>query len=323
MKPEQARDEIARRTVVNRQLVTLAKAFLLSSDRPCQFEPDVLMAEFAKLQGFEKTQEMVLHPSLDLETNLNRVAGFVSCSIAVIQALWELIGAGHYMAYGNVTSIVPHQSWTDVVPGSGGQRAGWSFPEFTHVVPNRAMRSAYWRSQAREDITDPDIFVLEAGVEGADPEVVEALRDAVGCLQAELHRPAVTLLGKAMEGAWIELGIALVGTLPNDATDYGDSFVEEMKGEGWSIARKIREVRTLYARRDLLGAIIKASGIRPRELDSAVVWSDVVREARNAIHFGGRPSTDNSYEKTVVLFLEGAKVLGMMYGIKRVASERA
>jgi hypothetical protein len=155
-------------------------------------------------------------------------------------------------------------------------------------------------------------------LEGAHSEVIEAVRDAVLCLRESLYRPAVTQLGKAMEGAWIELGLALAKTLP--AADPVRQKVEEnMKDDDRSIAKKITDVRDFYSRRDLLGTVIKQAGVRPEELNSVIVWADVVREARNAIHFGAAPVVANTYEKVVVLFLDGAKSLNLMYVVKRVA----
>jgi hypothetical protein len=96
-----------------------------------------------------------------------------------------------------------------------------------------------------------------------------------------------------------------------------------MRDDDRSIAKKITDVRDFYSRRDLLGTVIKQAGIRPEELNSIVVWADVVREARNAIHFGAAPVVANTYEKVVVLFLDGAKNLSLIYTIKRAADALA
>ena len=96
-----------------------------------------------------------------------------------------------------------------------------------------------------------------------------------------------------------------------------------MKDDDRSIAKKITDVRDFYSRRDLLGTVIRQAGVRPEELGSVIVWADVVREARNAIHFGAVPAIANTYEKVVVLFLDGAKNLSLMYTIKRAADSVA
>ena len=78
----------------------------------------------------------------------------------------------------------------------------------------------------------PTCILLESGVEGADDEIAEALIDTVRCLRNELYRPAVTMLGKAMEGAWIELGVSLAKAMPGevDASKFEDVMVDENTG---------------------------------------------------------------------------------------------
>ena len=129
------------------------------------------------------------------------------------------------------------------------------------------------------------------------------------------------MLGKAMEGAWIELGIALGRATSDDAMR--SSILKLMSDEDQSIAKKIDRVLKFYDRRDLFADIATSSGIRPRELRNVFVWSDVLREARNAIHFGTNPAAANTYEKAVVLFLEGSNSFAKMYQIKKAADERA
>ena len=65
--------------------------------------------------------------------------------------------------------------------------------------------------------------------------------------------------------------------------------------------------------------IIKEAEILPSAIDSIIVWSEVLREARNAIHFGAKPTIPNSYEKVSVLLIDGAKNFSVMYKIKSIA----
>ena len=162
--------------------------------------------------------------------------------------------------------------------------------------------------------------MVEAGIEDAHPEVAEALQDAVACFRHDLYRPTVVMLGKAMEGAWIELGCALARCcLPGTEADKVEA---QLKSDG-ILVRKIQKVVKLYERTDLTQSVVQRSGVRPVELDSVVVWSDVLREARNAIHFGASPSMPNTYEKVAVLLLEAAASLKKMYRVKVAAEQLA
>lgn len=322
MRENEAREALLERCVVTRQLVTLAKAFLLSPDLPNRFKVEEVAGQFAKKQGFEEVRQVFLHETIDPEPYIANAASHITCTLALNQAVWELIHSGYYMPCGEFKNEEPRQGWTTIIPGSGGHSGGWTFPELTVVFPAQGVvRSPAWRSHKPEPVTDPDMFVLEAGVEGADPEVIEALQDAVRCLRHGLYRPAVTLLGKAMEGAWIEMGIALASSLPQEANALRDKMLNTMKDENIGVAKKIAEVRKTWERNDLLRPVHKASDVRSQDLDSAVLWSDVVRDARNAIHFGAKPATANNYEKTVVLFLHAAKSLGLIYQVKRSAEQ--
>lgn len=318
----EARQQVLNQIRISRQLVTLAKSFLMQTDCPPEFSPEDLGTRFAKGQGYDKIEHVVLHPSVDVERQLLQVAGRLSCELAFGHALRNLVSANYYMASSPLRVVEPSQEWTTLVPGGSGHSSGWRFEELRHVLPERVLRSPLFQLLATERFTDPDLFALDAGLEGAHSEVVEAVRDAVLCLRESLYRPAVAQLGKAVEGAWIELGLALAKTLP--AGDPVRQKVEDnMKDDDRSIAKKITDVRDFYSRRDLLGTVIKQAGVRPEELNSVIVWADVVREARNAIHFGAAPAVANTYEKVVVLFLDGAKSLSLVYVIKRAADTLA
>jgi hypothetical protein len=301
------------------QLVTLAKAFLMSSQiTQGHHETSTLIRQFAKLQGHEVIQEVVINAAVDPEPYLSGAAGYLSCELALSQALWELVHLGYFMYQGSPRTQQVSQPWTSIFEQSGGTRASWHFEDLGYAVPGRVFVTPFWRYNTADAITDPDLFILESGMQGADPEIVEALRDAVLCLRHGLYRPAVTMLGKAMEGAWIEFGVALLAAVRDDTGFDHDDFSEMIEGDS-SIAKKITEVFDLYGSKNALNHVVKASKIRPVELKSAVIWSDVVREARNSIHFGVKPTMANSYEKVVALFLEGSRSLGLLYKITNVA----
>lgn len=321
MNEGEARSEIFRRATPTRQVVSLAKARLLSDKTPYAFLGREFLRQFAEDQGYGQPEHVQLNPRADSEPDIARAAGFLRCTLAGAQALWELINAGRFMFDGTVRKETPSQSWTTVLANSGGNTASWSFEEANYALPDHIFRSPLSGHADFESILDPDIFALEAGVAGAHSEVIEALQDAVRCLRAELYRPAIVMLGKAMEGAWIELGIALGRATSDDAMR--SSILKLMSDEDQSIAKKIDRVLKFYDRRDLFADIATSSGIRPRELRNVFVWSDVLREARNAIHFGTNPAAANTYEKAVVLFLEGSNSFAKMYQIKKAADERA
>lgn len=321
MTADEAKAEILQRVVVTRQNVTLAKSFLQRLQDIGPHDPFILMNQFSKQQGYQLPDKIVLHPSVDPEPPLRQTSGYFACVLAFTEAIWALIHQGYFLCMDNPRAWDAHQEWTTVVPGQGGTSAVWSFPEYSIELPHKIVLAPSYRHERPQPMTDPDLFVLEARIENADPEIIEALKDAVRCFRHELYRPAVTMLGKAMEGAWIELGCSLARTVPAEGGFNKDKFVDIMSDDNTGIATKIQKVRDLYNQKNLIGHVIKQCGISPKELDNIIIWSDVLRESRNAIHFGVKPTIENSYEKVAVLFIDGAKNLAIMYKIKRIVDD--
>ena len=321
MTADEAKAEILKRVVVTRQHVTLAKSFLQSLPAIGPHDPFILMNQFSKQQGYQLPEKIVLHPSVNSEQPLRQTSGYFVCVLALAEAIWALIHQGYFLYMGNLQAWEAHQEWTTVVPGQGGMSSGWSFPEYAVELPHRIVLAPSYRHECPQPMTDPDLFVLEAGINNADPEIVEALQDAVRCFRHELYRPAVTMLGKAMEGAWIELGCSLARAVSTKGGFNKEKFMDTMSDDNTGIATKIQKVRNLYNQKDLTDHVVKQCGISPKELDNIIIWSDVLRESRNAIHFGVKPTIENSYEKVAVLFIDGAKNLAIMYKIKRIADE--
>ena len=128
------------------------------------------------------------------------------------------------------------------------------------------------------------------------------------------------MLGKAMEGAWIEVGCSIAKASLLEDEKKG-RIIQKLQDDSESVPAKIKQVLDLYKNKDLSRGIIKAAEILPSSIESIVVWSNVLREARNAIHFGVKPTIPNSYEKVSVLLIDGAHNFSLMYRIKRVSDE--
>ena len=59
------------------------------------------------------------------------------------------------------------------------------------------------------------------------------------------------------------------------------------------------------------------AGVPAAQPRAAYVWSDEVREARNAIHFNNPGTLANSYDKVAVLLLGAQKNLPIIYSVVR------
>lgn len=312
---QQYQERIENEVVVTRHEVALAKGFLCGVRDASEHESSRLMAEYESNRGVQMPSPVLLHPSVDVEGQLEQVVGYIRCYLAFVEALWSLVYQGRFLASDGfeVTRLdVPH---TDVIPGSGGSSGSWRFSSFDLAMPRTVVLAPSYRHDQSQFLSDPDVFALEAGIDGADDEVVEAAHDAVRCYRADLYRASATMLGKAMEGAWIELGWTLANAMPDEAPSKKDKTIEAILDEKVPLAAKIGKITSLYAEEATFGELRRAAGIRPGELNGPVVWSNAVREARNAIHFGVRPAPPNTYEKVGLLLIEGANSLKTLYRI--------
>jgi hypothetical protein len=322
MRPEEAEKLFKSSIIVHRQDITLAKDFLLKLPRSEKHRFDDLLSRFSRLRGFNPPQRISLRPDLD-KSGFTQAIGDLISKFALAEATWGLIHDGILMHSGQVTQLSTQVQWTTVVDGSGNS-GGWSFDEYTTYVPVNFSFTPSHRVVTNEEVlTDPDLFIMEAGIDGADPEISEAVEDSVRCFRNNLYRASAILLGKAMEGAWIELGLAFAKAIPTD-TDFKVSKFTEMISDDSPLAKKLDEIKKLYTnRKELVAQILKNAEVRPSDLDQILIWSEVLRDARNAIHFGAKPSIPNSYEKVAVLLLAGAKSLSTLYRIKRFANHRS
>jgi hypothetical protein len=86
------------------------------------------------------------------------------------------------------------------------------------------------------------------------------------------------------------------------------------------LARKLAEIRRVYSDKTLAGKALNDAQMRASDLEEILVWSEILRDARNAIHFGVKPAIPNSYEKVAVLLLAGGKYLPILYRMKQTHS---
>ena len=94
-----------------------------------------------------------------------------------------------------------------------------------------------------------------------------------------------------------------------------------MKADQPGIARKMSDILSLYENGDLVREIRSRAGVNAAQLKTAYVWSDEVREARNAIHFNNPGTLANSYDKVAVLLLGAQKNLPSIYAIAQAAGK--
>jgi hypothetical protein len=315
MNAGEAEARIRSRVSVTPQRVVVAKAIAFGAAISTVTCDDVLAAVYQANQVVVP-RPVVLHETVDTDAMLIKVADAISWRLATIEALWSLVHSGLLIAMGDVRTQSATMDWTTVVPGSGGTSAGWQFEDYALPVPSRVRRSPSALNSPDQFLSEPDLYLNALGVPAMHAEVSGAFSEAVKCFRAELFTAALAMLGKASEGAWLELGASLIAAIPkSDETKYTKqrSILEDpMMGT----YRRIEAVLTVFDHQELFGAASKSAGVRLQELRAVSVWSDTVRDSRNTIHFNVAPTTPNTYEKVAALLLGAVPYIRTLYQVK-------
>jgi hypothetical protein len=313
MSPDDAVREINRQIEVRPSMVMIAKAIMAASAGDSS-SSDNLIDEVLGRNDARLVTPVPIYDSGDTLRICKGVATWISWTLAASEAIWGLIGTGVFFpspehSQPRIRTI----GWTTAPPGGSGMSAGWQQFEARNIsVPNRITRAPSYGANSSV-LSDPDLYMATLSNLPIHQEVTNALREAVLCFRHELYSAAVAMLGKASEGAWIELGESLLQALDEEDTHHFENQRNVLNNSSAGTPQKIEAVTRIFARQDFLGWISETTGIRPKELGPVVQWSNVVRDARNTVHFGVAASTSNDYEKVAVLFLSAVSNLKVIY----------
>jgi hypothetical protein len=307
---EQIYKKILDSVTVSSHMIALAKSFLLNENN-FFIETNQKCKEFVEKQNYSLPKQFVFNTEEEIESQIKNIIGYFSYSIAFCESVHALIHEGFFLPRSsNSISFDRSISWT-----TGRNSSGWSFKEFYMHMPVDLVRTISTRINVNNIISDPDIYILDLGIDNAHNEVNDALRDSIKCFKNDLYHPSIIMLCKAVEGAWIELGISLTESVRDRKQD-AEHFIERLIGQE-SIAWKVNEIVKLYERQDWFKQIKKDSRIDLNLIREGQNWTDLLRDARNAIHYGVQPSTPNTYDKASILLLGAIKHLRTIYQLKR------
>ena len=205
--------------------------------------------------------------------------------------------------------------YTTNIQGSGTS-GGLNINNLALPVPVSILLPPSISKGERQTLTDPDLFLHSLEISNIDKEVEESLLESVRCFKHELFLACLAMLGRASEGAWIELGLKLCATTPSSAAIAINKIRERLEDPFVGIGKKIIETKQLYQRADIFDNLHKACGVKPQDLNNVAVWADAVRESRNSVHYGAEPSMPNTYEKIAALLIGAVPHLRMLYRIR-------
>ena len=313
MNEDQARKSLESQIRVTPQQVTIAKGHIINN-----FNTDtsaVILSLLKSVDAFAP-QKLIIHLTINTEESIRSVAQTLSWTLAGSEAIWGLISSGLlFPATSDLRSLVPNVSYTTVVQGSGNT-GGLRLDHLSLPIPSSILLPPSISRGERQTLSDPDLFLHTLGIPNIDKEVEESLRESVRCFKHELFLACLAMLGRASEGAWIELGLTLC-SIAAPTTQINTKYIKEKLEDPFvGIGKKILETAQLYRRADIFDNLHKTCGVKPQDLNNVIVWADAVRESRNSVHYGAEPSMPNTYEKIAALLIGGVPHLRLLYRIR-------
>jgi hypothetical protein len=309
MTRDEAERYVEERVRVARPRIVAAKRYLLSlgNGRIDVLAQSAVWAELAAPGALTR-------PSLqsdDAPKQLELVSNCISERLAIGAAAWELVRAGLMFQCGTQATHVIGWEFTD-----GGYSGGFSFKErFMMPYPEGIIRPS-WHDLA-SDLFDGDLYLQHFESGHLNRNVAEAVRLSLACFRNELYVPCVAMLGAASEGAWFEAGTALAKRFPSESL--AGKLLHTMQDVRASTREKIERVTHLYDQ-PYCRPIHQESGVDNRRLTEIQRWSDQIRESRNVLHWGSRPSVPNSYEKVAILLMDAVAELNDLNRVRATCS---
>lgn len=305
----QLKNEIARQISVSRHDVLLAKELLINCEVN-NINVYQMMKTFIQNQNIKEPAHFLLKGNE--EENLQVTVRYISIHLAYCEAVWSLIMSNAFIIETMEPSI-PLSTTVQISCYDQFQTTYLEFEELAIRLPFNIHRAFSMRQSAKETylFTEPDLLLFK-DFPNVDEEMKEAFRDSLKCFNNELYRPAIVMAVTALEGAWIQLGLALY-KLAKVQHGYNETKYEEqinfLKGVA-SITRKVDDIDKLYSgHTDWFKNIAQKTGISHKHLAKVKDWSNNVLVNRNSVHYGVDPVNELKYEAVYTQLLSFKKYI--------------
>ena len=283
-------------TMIRREDVARAKEFILK-------EPvgstDELVDRWLKAQQVDTT-EMVDYYASECEDLARRIGRMYSVRLAFYQAVWELVTSGDIVPLGQPQEWGPRLGYK-TSHGSGGIPV----PELKYPYLTR-----YHRPRQDTASTDPDIFLQGIVSKTLHEGIREGIDQALGCFRRGLYMPATVMLAAATEATWTECSKAVAKKLGNSKLD---KLVNDPMS---SIAKIVVETRKSRLNMGDAKDLLMAAGQHISKVTEAEVWTNALRDRRNALHWGKAKSFIADHSETGTLLMAAPQHLGTLEAIR-------
>jgi hypothetical protein len=178
---------------------------------------------------------------------------------------------------------------------------------FTLTVPDKIVAL----DTAESFAADVDVFLNGSGCNQMHDGIIEAITSSLDCFRKGLYMPSTVMLAAAAEATWTECGAAVAKNLQ-------DRKLEALFADQYSsISKKVLELRKVLESPNAKPLLKSASQSIAKVLD-AEVWTTVLRDRRNALHWGKAKSFIAGHSETAVLLMAAPMHLGILESIRLV-----
>jgi len=315
MNEKEARELLINKISLTRQNITIAKANILELLEDRMDSHTLINQVLHKLEK-QLPEKIIIDGISNSIAFLDDAADAISWRVAISEAIWELI---HNNLIFPTISDLNENSFIlkyDIVYGSDTRYSGsLELKEYYIPIPRRVRKSILQKDKNSEFLVNPDLYLHNLDIPNIHPEVADSLHEAIKCFKHNLFTSSITMLGRASEGVWIELGSTLFYTLSENEFNQIAKHKNNFDNPAFGVGKKIEIITSLYERQDLLSNIAKKSGVSLPDLRQVATWSTTLQEARNIIHFGNTPSLPTTYEKVAVFLLDAVPHFRVLYKI--------
>lgn len=273
MKDKDIIERIKAATVVRREDIARAKDYVLKSPATVVLQ---IVNQWARENVAEPPDEINRHAA-NLEEELSTVGQTIGHQLSMIRAVCELVVSGDLVHAGSSVE------WKPRLPSmrDGGYVGKIDSPAADSFLEQCAAAHPNVISRPRSIegfSTDPDIFLAGVSVATLHPGVAEAVEQSLMCFRRGLYLPSIAMLAAAVEANWHECG----GTVHRETGDA--ALVKAMSDPLVGFGKLVSVIRGAIATAKGK-ALLEKARVSAIDVAGAEVWTTVLREKRNALHW--------------------------------------
>lgn len=300
MTPEEAPKFIRNSLSVLREDIARAKSYLVKHPTG---RAENLAGSWLKEQGIEQPGQI----NTDHDEQIQNIIRAYSLRKAFYQAVFELVASGEIILTEATTKFEPSLGFSQ---GGSSQFGMRSFTQAEKLDMGFAEPHSFQKISLPDDMpSDPDIFLDGINCASLHPGIREAVEQGLACFRRGLYIPATAMLAAATEASWSECGAAVAAHLSD--TKLTNLFSDPYS----SISKKVADLSNALEQPNGK-ALLKSAGSSIAKVREAEVWTGVLRDRRNALHWTKAKSFVADHSETATLLIAAPLHMGTLEAIR-------